>query len=325
MKIQYIKEYLEFIDEFLEIEIDESESDSLILYNKDEFYEIEEILSENMPESYDIKEYYDYIVLKFNLIENKPDITEFYELNLYKYELKTYQKLLKNNKYYEIIENTIGMNQLNDYIHKFHLNHKNFYSFNLDESDESISELLLEIISIVNKPELYSNYEIYSNLDELYESYDLFHLRNFRVNITDESNIIINRESGIITNIDESDLYKIFDISLTELFEDNTKIDELIDIFNLFDELNSYEILNNTECNLNYIHNKLLISFMSFKKYSNNDEYLLLNYTESDENISLNSDEIDKTDLIECILYGVTYYEIDSYEIKEMMKYLNLL
>lgn len=332
MKIKYIYEILAYYN--LDYNIAVTNKDELTLYNKSEIYELDEFLSENFN-SYEFIENYDYIIIKFNdLKENSDSIKSYTDLLTYIKENEIYTKLLESDSDYKIALNKVGMNALSDASCKFYCNHKGYFSFNLIESGSDLYEFLSEILSDKDAYDKF-NYVIYPELDEFIENYynNCYEFHNFKFNITDESNILIDYNKKEIRNIDESDSdelikyavrYNFIDENSSKIYE--SKIDEFIELLSNFYDLLEYEILENSDYNLKYLNNKCLIQFKTFKKYFNSDEYLFINYNKS-ENESISKKDLLKAsdELISDLLYAYKYYDSDSYEINEFKKALSLL
>ena len=325
MKIEYLKEILDYYN------LDYNRIyDELIEINENDSAELTEFLDENYMKYIIISENNDLVTLKiFNEI-NQDSINSFDEFMKYYYELKLYEILLESNhEYLDAYNNSIGTNKINDSIMKFHYNHVGFYSFNLDESENEISEFLNEYASEISNS---CNLVIYESLDELFENEYLTNYYDYKFELTDESNIIIDESKKIIRNLDESDILDLIRFIIKDKCFygdelDSNKIDEFIELINVFYDYNSIEILRNTDMNINYLNNKAFVYFTTFKKYSNADEYLLIKYNKHDENESINSiDIIENADeYISEIIDALEYYEIDSYEFNEFKKILDLI
>jgi len=342
MKIEYIKEILNYyeLDYNLIYQDEITESDEnkneIIIENKSDVYEITEFLTENFISHDIISESYDSVTIRLNIKENKSEIKSINDYMIYIHELKLYDELLNSDHEYKKAFEYVGMNKISDASYKFYLNHKNFITYELDENNTDAYELFSELIS---ESELYNelNYILYMNLDELIESYDpdefysIF--RNYNFIISDESNILIDRNKHQIRNINESDYKTLLKYAIKSNFFyndseiDENKTDEFIELINAFDEYNSYEIYSNNEMNLKYMHNKLLISFDSFKYYSNQDEYILINKSKSDENKSINKSDIisDSNKYLDALIDASIYYAFDSYEYDEFLRILKIL
>lgn len=337
LNIENLLEILEYYE--LDYNISELNESEILLENKDEIYELDEFLSENAF-SYELDESYDYIVIKFNFKTNADEISSYHDLLTYYYENKLYDELLENSSDYyncynrlDEYKNECGMNKLSDISHKFYLNHKNFFSFNLTDIYYDAYELFSELMD-----ESYDElkYEIYESLYDFIDSYENYfsQFRNYKFNITDENAVLIDNKSGMIKNIDSDEYKKILEYTIKSNFYNESgdalyesKLDEFIELVNCFNDYNAYEILDNTESNIKYLHNKCFIEFNSFKKYSNADEYILINYNSSNENESINaSDIIDMSDiLLNSIIDASEYYEYDSYEFNEFIRIMKIL
>ena len=317
MNLENLKEIL---TENYSLNIESNGSNILYIerYELDEYY-LDELFNE-MKLDFKLIEKTEYeYTYEFKFRENISEISSYDELEAYFSEINEYDKLLKNNsEYIEIYNNSVGMNKISDFTFKFYLNHRDLFSFNLDES-EIFSDLFENITS--------ERYEIYENLDEFYNNIGSEYISNFRdynISVTDESNILIDFSEKTITNLNENNSSEILKTYLRKYFSDASKLNDLLEIYNLFYDFTNIEYYLNTDENLKYMFNKLLINFKSFKHYSNKDEYILIYYNSENENISLNSENIDADEIISQIIETYAYYELDSYEIRNMIKYLTL-
>ena len=246
MKLKYIIELL--VNKY-NIEFDVVDDNEIVLYDIN-LYDVDDIeLLQHIK--YNIVRYDEinnelFIKIDDDEFEFKNEINNYDELIKYNFEIKNYVELLENdNEYIEIYNNSIGMNKLNDYIHNFHLNHNNFYSFKLSLNDDDV-ELLYKFKKIVN--EFYvDDVELFVDIDELFDDYEnyLINFNDYLINIYNENYIVVDNNKKIIKNID--DVYNfIGSIIIKYLTFDNN--DKLIDYDNLIKLLNiiqyDYHIIN---------------------------------------------------------------------------------